>query len=105
MSISNTLEFSWFRDAERNKPSCTTDLSKAELVRRPWRAHWPPRSANDRSVWLRCEFPQVLSWRFDPDKPFDRPWRYWARTVLAKQEEEDIQKELRSLLEEQGTFC
>lgn len=54
--------------------------------KRPWMAHWPPRSGHNTSVWATSDSPSVLSWRYSPQQPFDRPWRSWTRTPLAKQE-------------------
>ena len=102
MAFIDKLDFSWFLDAEQDGPSSSTDLSTKELLRRPWRAYWPPRSEDDLRTWLRCEYSEVLTWRFNSNNPFDRPWRHWARTVLSKKEEKDIQQELCLLLRENG---
>jgi hypothetical protein len=38
-------------------------------------------------IWLRSEFPEVLSWRFDLTRPFDRPWRAWTRSARAMEKQ------------------
>jgi hypothetical protein len=71
MSSKDGPDVSWFYDAEQREHSPTKDFSAAEIARRPWKAFWPPRSEENFNIWLRSEFPEVLSWRFDPDQPFD----------------------------------
>ena len=87
MASKDGLNLSWFYDAEQRENSSTQDFSAAEIARRPWKAFWPPRSEENFNIWLRSEFPEVLSWRFDPDQPFDQPWRDWLRSILMKDEE------------------
>jgi hypothetical protein len=95
MSSKDGFDVSWFYDAEQREHSSTKDFSAAEIARRPWKALWPPRSEDIFNIWLRCEFPEVLSWRFDPDQPFDQPWRYWLRSLLMRQEENLLQESSR----------
>jgi len=76
--------FMWFLDSapddkEVNDTSTTT-------VRQPWRCYWPPKDEKTMAHWLQSEFPEVLSWSFDRNRPFDRPWRTWARSTRAMQE-------------------
>jgi hypothetical protein len=59
----------------------------------PWKAFWPPKGAGDPGVWRSSEFPEVVSWRFDANRPFDRPWRKWTRTERARKEESVISSE------------
>jgi hypothetical protein len=105
MSSKDGLDISLFYDSEQRQHSPTKDFSAAEIARRPWKAFWPPRSEESFNIWLRCEFPEVLSWRFDPDLPFDQPWRYWLRSLLMKNEEGNPQQELISENGNQGTLC
>ena len=60
-------------------------------------------------IWHKSEFPEVTDWNFDPQCPFDRPWRTWTRSALAKSENskpgacgEQLFKE--EGIEEEGTF-
>jgi len=48
-------------------------------------------------AWLRSEFPEVLSWRFDRNRPFDRPWRAWTRSArtMAEQGAESLSRQPR----------
>lgn len=59
----------------------------SQHIRQPWRALWPPCTDEAFRIWLSCEHPEVLFWQFDPAKPFDRPWRTWARTTRAEAEQ------------------
>lgn len=40
----------------------------------PWRHYWPPIPGTDLYKWYREKHSWVLTWRFDPNNPFDRPW-------------------------------
>lgn len=40
----------------------------------PWRRYWPPVPGTDLYQWYRENHAWLLTWRFDPDNPFDRPW-------------------------------
>jgi hypothetical protein len=46
---------------------------------RAWKDYWPPRRGSKLHLWLETECPEALSWRFDPAKPFNRPWQAWTR--------------------------
>lgn len=65
----------------------TGNLTTEQPIRQPWKAFWPPKGADDSEIWRSSEFPEVVSWRFDANRPFDRPWRTWTRTVRARKEE------------------
>jgi hypothetical protein len=104
MSSEHGVDFSWFYDPEQREHSSTKDFSTAEVARRPWKAFWPPRSEDALNIWLGCEYPEVLSWRFNPNDPFDQPWRYWLRSLQIMDEEDEIQEELRRGNENSGTF-
>jgi hypothetical protein len=52
----------------------------------PWRFYWPPISQETVKIWVSSEFPEVLSWRFDRTRPFDRPWRTWTKSARAMRE-------------------
>ncbi len=74
-------------DGSRNcHDSSTTILSQ------PWRKYWPPKSSGDLDLWLHSESPEVLSWRFDPSSPFDRPWRVWTKAPRAAQEQDALNR-------------
>jgi hypothetical protein len=55
-------------------------------MNQPWKAFWRFSCGEDPGSWSESEFPEVLSWKFDPANPFDRPWRAWTRTELARKE-------------------
>lgn len=92
MASKDGPDLSKFYDSEQREHSSTQDFSAAEIARRPWKAFWPPRSEESFNIWLRSEFPEVLSWRFDPDQPFDQPWRDWLRSILMKDEDGSCQR-------------
>ncbi|KAF5854077.1 hypothetical protein GGP41_006846 [Bipolaris sorokiniana] len=48
-------------------------------IRRPWMDYWPPSPGDALHDWLKTECPAVLSWRWNPDQPFDRPWQKWSQ--------------------------
>lgn len=52
----------------------------------PWRLFWPQDEDRDQTLWSQSEFPEVSSWKFDPECPFERPWRTWTRTSRARAE-------------------
>lgn len=47
----------------------------------PWRRFWPPTLGSEAYQKLQAEHPQVLTWRFDLTRPFDRPWRLWTHAM------------------------
>ncbi|CAN9141961.1 hypothetical protein AA0116_g8471 [Alternaria tenuissima] len=49
--------------------------SQAQAKSQPWRAFWPPR-AEQFSEAEKKKMPW-LTWKYDPTKPTDRPWREW----------------------------
>ena len=53
------------------------ELGNSALVQ-PWRCFWPPTIGSDTYRKLEDEHPDVLTWRFDITRPFDRPWRLWT---------------------------
>lgn len=48
-------------------------------IRRPWMDYWPPSPGDALHNWLKAECPAALSWRWNPDRPFDRPWQQWSQ--------------------------
>ncbi|EUC45996.1 hypothetical protein COCMIDRAFT_4841 [Bipolaris oryzae ATCC 44560] len=50
-------------------------VSRAPEKAQPWRAFWPPK-AEDYTAAEKAEMPW-LTWKYDPTKPTDRPWREW----------------------------
>jgi hypothetical protein len=102
MSSKNSLDLSWFYDSEEHGHSSNKDFSPTEISRRPWKAFWPPRSGDYINVWLRSEFPEVLSWQFDPEQPFDQPWRNWLRSLLMKVEAGSCRKKVASKIVDRG---
>jgi hypothetical protein len=68
------------------------DINLSEpVLRQPWIAFWPVKGTGEATVWHHSEFPEVISWQFNPNRPFDRPWRKWTRTVKAKKETASLQ--------------
>ncbi|KAJ4307678.1 hypothetical protein N0V84_012562 [Fusarium piperis] len=49
---------------------------------RPWQSYWPPEEGSELHHLLQEKVPEVLTWRFDPKKPFDRPWQAWAKQAV-----------------------
>jgi hypothetical protein len=98
------LNFSWFYDSEERGHSPAKEFSIAEIARRPWKAFWPPQSEAHLDVWRCSEFPEVLSWRFDPEQPFDQPWRHWLQNLQIMDVEDDLQQELIREAEAPGGF-
>lgn len=75
-----------FVDCESDSSAPCTITSAEELQRRPWKFYWPPISKELIELWVRSEHSSVLSWHFNPEDPFDRPWRGWARSETRKKE-------------------
>jgi|ERR1700733_8860197 hypothetical protein len=92
----DTSGLPYFLDLEYKLGNEIEGVSSKEL-QRPWQSVWPPRigSAEYSSLCVTC--PEAISWRFDPSVPFDRPWRLWTRSLLAKQEQAPPPKELFSM--------
>lgn len=78
----------WFFDPECVSALGGGDSPCSQPLRQPWRDFWPPKSGTELHLWLQSEYPEVLSWRFDPTRPFDRPWRTWTSSARAKRERE-----------------
>ncbi|KAK0127284.1 hypothetical protein ONS96_006834 [Cadophora gregata f. sp. sojae] len=76
----------WYFDSEPDEYHPSSESEKSAFARQPWRAHWPPKSDKAKLAWMHSEFPEVLVWMFDRTKPFDRPWREWARSGIAMKE-------------------
>jgi hypothetical protein len=78
----------WFLDSGPDSElSPNDDATSIRPIHQPWRAYWPPKTGSILDAWLRSEFPEVLSWRFDASHPHDRPWRCWTRSARAKKEQ------------------
>ncbi|PGG95440.1 hypothetical protein AJ79_05281 [Helicocarpus griseus UAMH5409] len=60
-------------------------------VRQPWREYWPLTCGSRLYEKFQIEFPDILSWRFDSTRPFERPWRFW-RDRIAPGKEGDLYK-------------
>lgn len=54
---------------------------KGSLVR-PWKAYWPPEAGSELHAMLEQNVPEVLTWRFNPKDPFDRPWQSWTKSAI-----------------------
>jgi hypothetical protein len=53
----------------------------AALIR-PWQSFWPPEAGSELHLMLQRSVPEVLTWRFDPKKPLDRPWQSWTKAAI-----------------------
>ncbi|KAI0977174.1 hypothetical protein F4678DRAFT_4898 [Xylaria arbuscula] len=49
---------------------------------RPWKAYWPPEMGGELHKLLEQTCPEVLTWRFSSDNPFDRPWHKWTKQAM-----------------------
>jgi hypothetical protein len=90
MDTANAIAMTLFTDESPLVYDVSEDCEGTKALtglRQPWKAFWPPGEVGDTDRWHDSEFPEVLSWKFDANLPFDRPWRQWTRTSLAKQEE------------------
>lgn len=74
-----------FLDLEHCSKDTEGEQTPEQYIR-PWKAYWPPQCGNKLYSWLCSEYPEVLTYQFHPDRPFDRPWRTWTRSARAKQE-------------------
>ncbi|KAF2724186.1 hypothetical protein K431DRAFT_154192 [Polychaeton citri CBS 116435] len=95
MAIQIKYQASWFYDTENGEYQSDGDFSNAELTRRPWKAFWPPKSEDTFGTWLRCEHPEVLSWRFSYNRPFDQPWRLWRKSPTFEDENKTARQYIR----------
>lgn len=84
--MGNESDITWYLDSNPSGEGSKDELAAEIRARQPWRSHWPPSSQEMLESWLHCEFPEVLSWRFDRTVPFDRPWRKWTRSSRAMEE-------------------
>lgn len=48
----------------------------------PWKCFWPPAHGSNAYRKLEDEHPDVLTCRFDINRPFNRPWRLWTGPAL-----------------------
>ncbi len=46
-------------------------------------SYWPPQPGSEVHLLLQQTAPEALTWRFNPNKPFDRPWQTWVQTAMA----------------------
>lgn len=68
----------FFLDSEIERPQGT------KSTQRPWTAFWPPRVGEPLYNWLSSECPEALTWRFNPERPFDRPWQRWTKLARTR---------------------
>lgn len=85
--MSDNAELFTFLDSDLRLDPPWRPSTPEELLRRPWKAYWPPNSKQVREMWASSKYPEVLSWRFNPDDPFDRPWRSWCESINAAEKE------------------
>ena len=86
-SMNQQSNITWYLDSEAIVEDANEDGTHTRAQHQPWRVYWPPKCEKMMQTWLNSEFPEVLSWRFDRHLPFDRPWRTWARSGRALQEQ------------------
>ena len=85
-STNNESGIIWYLDSNSDNEDTKDESTESTCARQPWRSYWPPKCQKTTEMWLRSEFPEVLSWRFDRTRPFDRPWRTWNRSARAMEE-------------------
>lgn len=87
-STNATPMIPWHLDSEHElgRKRQSHELTVKECLHQPWRTYWPPKTDAVYDLWFRSEHPEVLSWRFSPTQPFDRPWRVWTKTSAAQKE-------------------
>ena len=76
----------WFSDFNCEVERTCGKLPCSQAIGQPWTEFWPPKSGSQLHLYLQSKFPEVFSWRFDRTKPYDRPWRNWTSSALAKRE-------------------
>ncbi|KAK4156184.1 hypothetical protein C8A00DRAFT_41339 [Chaetomidium leptoderma] len=55
----------------------------SKALTRPWMSYWPPQMGSNVHVLLQKTAPEALSWRFNLNRPFDRPWQTWAQAAMS----------------------
>lgn len=53
-----------------------------EALIRPWKTYWPPEEGGELHRLLDQTCPEVLTWRFRSDRPFDKPWQKWSKQAI-----------------------
>jgi hypothetical protein len=76
----------WYHNREASVEDAKDEPTETRVLHQPWRSYWPPKCEKIIEMWLHSEYPEVMSWRFDPHRPFDRPWRNWTRSARASEE-------------------
>lgn len=65
----------------------SSECRTSSQLHQPWRAFWPLRPGSRLYEELRSQHPQVLSWQFDREDLYNRPWHDWksqsSRSVAA----------------------
>jgi hypothetical protein len=90
-------------DRGHGKDEVTDDTTGTRYLYQPWREHWPPAPGSHLHHQLKSEFPDVISWRFDPAKPFDRPWPSWRKQAqVNEQNSETITEQPMTTLNQTG---
>ncbi|KAI3338105.1 hypothetical protein F4824DRAFT_509716 [Ustulina deusta] len=56
--------------------------SRHQALLRPWKAYWPPEEGGELHRLLDQTCPEVLTWRFRSDRPFDKPWQKWSKQAM-----------------------
>ncbi|KAK4146230.1 uncharacterized protein C8A04DRAFT_10038 [Dichotomopilus funicola] len=55
----------------------------SKALARPWMSYWPPQVGSEVYLLLQQTAPEALSWRFNPTRPFDRPWQTWVKAAIS----------------------
>ncbi|KAI1422370.1 hypothetical protein F5Y12DRAFT_799656 [Xylaria sp. FL1777] len=58
--------------------------SPQQALIRPWKAYWPPEKGGELHRLLDQTCPEVLTWRFCSDRPFDKPWQKWSKQAILR---------------------
>ncbi|CAN9168120.1 unnamed protein product [Alternaria alternata] len=62
-------------NAVKSQTRAVSAASQIQAKAQPWRAFWPPRA--EQFTDAEKEGMPWLTWRYNPAKPTDRPWRDW----------------------------
>jgi len=77
------------QQAQLRPPSSGNEPTARNLVQ-PWKEYWPPKLGDALYSELVSAYPEVLTWKFEPHKLFEQPWRQWASASYADSGSPDI---------------
>ena len=56
----------------------------------PWKAWWPPKNTESLSEEEIARQPW-LTWKPDPNRPNDKPWYDWVKTLVYDRDQANIE--------------